>query len=96
MDVGIRELKAHLSEYVHRAQAGEVVVVTDRGKPVAELRPCQPVEDDLPEAIRRGIAEGWITPARRRGPLPPATPFASLPPGVTVQQLLDEDREDRF
>ena len=96
MNVGIRELKAHLSEYVHRAQAGEVVVVTDRGRPVAELRPCQPVEDDLPEAIRRGIAEGWITPARRRGPLGPSPIALRLPDGLTSEQLLTEDREDRF
>jgi antitoxin (DNA-binding transcriptional repressor) of toxin-antitoxin stability system len=37
--VGLRELKAKLSEYVRRARAGEVVLVTDRGQVVAELRP---------------------------------------------------------
>ena len=37
--IGIKELKARLSEYVERARAGEMVVVTDRGKPVAELKP---------------------------------------------------------
>ena len=29
MNVGIREVKAHLSEYVHRANEGEVVMITD-------------------------------------------------------------------
>ena len=37
--VGIAELKAHLSEYVARAKAGERIVVCDRHTPVAELRP---------------------------------------------------------
>ena len=36
--VGVRELKARLSEYVRRARDGEVVLVTDRGRVVAELR----------------------------------------------------------
>lgn len=36
--VGIAELKAHLSEYVARAKAGERIVVCDRNTPVAELR----------------------------------------------------------
>lgn len=95
MNVGIRELKAHLSEYVHRAQAGEEIIVTERGKPVVRVT-AYTHDDDIPEPIRRGIAEGWITPAKRRGPLLPVKPFITLPEGVTVQSLLDEDREDRF
>ena len=39
--VGIAELKAHLSEYVARAKAGERIVVCDRNTPVAELRATQ-------------------------------------------------------
>jgi hypothetical protein len=34
--VGIRELKAHLSAYVKRAEAGERIVVMERGREVAE------------------------------------------------------------
>lgn len=37
--VGIRDLKARLSEYVGRAAAGESIFLTDRGKPVAMLSP---------------------------------------------------------
>ncbi|MHC4236478.1 MAG: type II toxin-antitoxin system Phd/YefM family antitoxin, partial [Planctomycetota bacterium] len=36
--VGVRELKAHLSRYLREVQAGEVILVTDRGRVVAELR----------------------------------------------------------
>jgi prevent-host-death family protein len=36
---GIAELKARLSEYLLRVKAGEEVLVTDRGKPVARLVP---------------------------------------------------------
>jgi prevent-host-death family protein len=37
MDVAISELRAHLSEYLDRARAGDEVVITDRGIPVARL-----------------------------------------------------------
>ncbi|MGH2948317.1 MAG: type II toxin-antitoxin system Phd/YefM family antitoxin [Solirubrobacteraceae bacterium] len=57
-DVGVRELKQRLSEYLDRAEHGELVRVTDRGRPKALLGP-------LPGRARveEGLAEGWITPA---------------------------------
>jgi len=40
--IGVRELKAHLSAYLRRVQAGERVTVTDRGRAIAALVPAQP------------------------------------------------------
>jgi prevent-host-death family protein len=37
MDVPVTELRAHLSEWLERVRAGEEVVVTDRGVPVARM-----------------------------------------------------------
>lgn len=84
MNVGIRELKARLSEYVAKAAAGERIIVTDRGKPVAQLSTL-----DDPSALERGIEEGWITPARRSGGLAPITPW---PSDLSTAEVLDEDR----
>jgi len=39
--VAIGTLKAKLSEYLARVKAGEAVVVTDRGTPVARLGPLE-------------------------------------------------------
>ncbi len=36
--VGVRDLKANLSRYLREVERGEVVLVTDRGRVVAELR----------------------------------------------------------
>jgi prevent-host-death family protein len=60
-DVGVRELKQHLSEYLDRAQRGELVRVTDRGRPKAVLGP-------LPGGGRlsEGVDEGWVTPGSGR------------------------------
>ncbi|MDO8730978.1 MAG: type II toxin-antitoxin system prevent-host-death family antitoxin [Actinomycetota bacterium] len=94
MDVGIRELKAHLSHYVKRASRGETIRVTDRGRTAAVLTP--PTQDlELPEGLARGIREGWITSAQSRGPLAEYFPTATLPAGETSLQIIQEDREDR-
>ncbi len=56
MDVGVRELKAKLSEYLAAAAAGEDVVVTDRGRPVARLVPfgsTSAVDRDIADDIRQ-------------------------------------------
>ncbi|HEX7180553.1 MAG TPA: type II toxin-antitoxin system prevent-host-death family antitoxin [Thermoanaerobaculia bacterium] len=52
--VGIKELKAKLSEYVERARGGETVVVTDRGEPVAELVPLSPTRRKLLQLAEEG------------------------------------------
>lgn len=38
-EVSIAEAKAHFSELVERAESGETVQITRRGKPVARLAP---------------------------------------------------------
>ena len=40
--VGVRELKANLSAYLRRVQAGQRVTVTDRGHAIAALVPVEP------------------------------------------------------
>lgn len=82
MNVGIRELQAHLSEYVRKAAQGEHVIVTDQGRPVAKLVGLGT------SMLERGIAEGWITPPRRSGLTPAVYHRASL----STAEVLDEDR----
>ena len=58
-------------------------MVTDRGKPVAQLSGL----DDR-SSLERGIEEGWITPPRRSG-LEPIVPRTSA---LSTDDVLDEDR----
>ncbi len=52
--VGVRDLKANLSRYLREVERGEVVLVTDRGRVVAELRAAP--ETAQPEsAVERGL-----------------------------------------
>jgi prevent-host-death family protein len=82
-DVGIRELKQHLSEYLDRAERGELVRVTDRGRPKAILGP-------LPgrERIEEGVDQGWITPGTGKA----LKPLKGWPSARRVLDVLAEDR----
>ena len=85
MDVGIRELKAKLSEYVERAAQGELIRVTDRGVPRVMLS-ALPAADRVEEGLR----EGWISRARQDPPAP-FTPVRPQP-GRSATDILSEDR----
>lgn len=84
MEVGIRELKAHLSEYVDKAAKGEVIIVTHRGKSVARLTGLTGMS-----MIEQGIREGWITAASRAGGLRPVKRFKA---SLSVTEVLEDDR----
>ena len=95
--VGIKELKAKLSQFVRLAQAGEVVLVTDHNQIVAELRPArklsQPV-DSLEEILEELASEGELVRSSRAkkdrfGKLN----GLGLPEG-TATQILDELRAE--
>jgi prevent-host-death family protein len=90
--VGLKTLKNKLSEYVRCAANGETVVITDRGRVVAEIVPPQP-GTGLTPFEERGVREGWLSPARDpNAPLPPRNPLVPLD---QLMRELDEDREDR-
>lgn len=85
--VGVRQLRNRLSEYIKKAQSGESVIVTDRGKSVAMLLP--PPERDPDEVLWRLVAQGFASwgGGKPRG--------ASNPPvikGKSVAQTVIEER----
>jgi prevent-host-death family protein len=61
----IAEAKAHLAEYLRRAEGGEPIVLTRHGRPIAALVPIELLEqlDRLraagPEAGLASVAGGW-------------------------------------
>jgi prevent-host-death family protein len=83
MDVGVRELKQRLSEYLDRAERGEIIRVTDRGRPKAVLGP-------LPGKVRleEGVAEGWVTAGSGRSLRP-------VPRVRGLGRVTEELRRDR-
>lgn len=83
MDVGVRELKQHLSEYLERAAAGEIIRVTDRGRPRAVLGPVPGLA-----RLEAGIRDGSITP----GSGAPIEAVVRQRAVSSVRAALDDDR----
>lgn len=83
---GVAKLKAGLSSYLESVKAGEHVVVTDHGRPVAMIIPIDPkiTEDERQAEL---LAKGLIRPAQ--GTLP--TDFFSKTriPGLTAGKALE-------
>ena len=75
-EVGIRALKQNASEVVARAAAGEVITVTQHGRPVAQLSP-------RPSTTLDGLVEAGLARAPKR-------PIAELPPPVDHDTKLSD------
>jgi prevent-host-death family protein len=88
--VGARELKARLGTYLQRVRQGRTLVITDRGEPVAEIRP---IRTDAGAALARLKGSGAVTQIGE-GPLGVFRPIASRGPSGAAAVV--EGREDRF
>jgi antitoxin (DNA-binding transcriptional repressor) of toxin-antitoxin stability system len=94
--VGIKELKNKLSAYVQDVRRGARVLVSDRGKIVAEIHePGVPYETELDANpvlaawARKGIVKLPTRPKRLLGKSP-----VHLPEG-SARRLLDAERRER-
>jgi prevent-host-death family protein len=88
----IATLKASLSELLAGVKAGEEVVVTDRGRPVARIVPYESGGAELDELVRTGQVR------RSRGSLPTELwehPAPSDPEGRLLGALLEERERGR-
>jgi len=86
MEVGIRDLKARLSEHLERVAKGDVITVTSRGRRVAQIVPVLGRDN-----LDRGVAEGWITREVDRPP-EPVLRQRPLPGTPTTTELISRDR----
>ena len=90
--VGARELKTRLGTYLRRVRAGRTVLVTDRGEPIAELRPLLR-DTSVTAALLKLSSERAVT-------LPVRKSMVAFRPiqgrGRTLSDAVVEDREDRF
>jgi prevent-host-death family protein len=89
--VGSRELKTRLGAYLRRVREGATLVITDRGEPVAELKPLRRRGDEN-VALERLQVLGTVTRQEDR-PLGPFRPVRSR--GSPVSEAILEDRDDR-
>lgn len=86
--IGARELRTNLAAALRQAGAGERVVVTVDGRPVAQLGPLEPTgAPSLAELAASGLLE---PPRRPDRPSPPDALDAAV--DVRLDRVLDEVR----
>lgn len=97
--VGIRELKNRLSAYVRKAEAGDVVLVTDRGRVVAEIGPPghsrrrnPDIHPGLLEMERKGLVR---LASRPNDPSSYRAQRSRIETGETIEEMLDAIRGER-
>ena len=88
-EIGIRELKASLSEVLRDVNGGQPVRVTRRGRAVADIVPAGAQQPD--ERIAALVAAGKI--AAPTAPLPREAPGLSAHKGSSASDLILEERD---
>ena len=76
------------------AHAGKEVILTERGHPIAVIKPIR--DEAAQEAtLRAMVDEGFITLATRKGPMPTPSWRPVKVKGQPLSHTVIEDREDR-
>jgi prevent-host-death family protein len=86
MTATLRETQADLQRLVELASQGEEVIITVDGRPKAKLMPA-----GIPSPTKAPDMEAWLKELeelRRK--------YATGKQGPTVDQILEEDREERL
>lgn len=88
LTVSTYEAKSHFAELLRRVQRGARVVITHRGRPVAELRPIEPESETLETRIDELQAAGILS-----RPLGVARPLVALAAKPGALRRFIEERE---
>ena len=92
MRLGLREANQHFSKAIKAVKAGKEVVLTERGKPIAVIKPLDAGKEE-DAVIRRLEAEGILRAPVKRGPMPDIKPvrIKGKPLSATIREERDED-----
>lgn len=94
MKLGLREANQQFSKAIKAVRAGKEVVLTERGRPIAVIKPIKEV-DTQQAALQQMADEGLITLPSRKGPMPSPRWRPVKVKGKPLSQTIIEDREDR-
>ncbi len=92
MKLGLRDANQHFSKAMKAVRAGQDVVLTERGKPIAVITPIRHKSPQA-AALAQMADEGLITLPTRRGPLSRFVPARRK--GRSLSQTVLDDRADR-
>ena len=90
LSVGVRELRQEASKVLGLVKSGEIVIVTEWGKPVAEIRAIKPT------SLQDLIDAGLITPAKAKFDPKIFEPLPNPDGRSLLAEFLKEREEARY
>jgi prevent-host-death family protein len=90
MRMGLREANQRFSALIRAVRRGQEVVLTERGKPIAVVRPL-PEGEGVFEALTRLARGGVLQAGKHPGPLPSWKPARIK--GKPITATLREERD---
>lgn len=94
MRMGLREANQRFSKAIKAVKAGKDVVLTERGKPVAVIKPLK-LEKDVKSIVRQLEAEGILRRGPKSGKPMPAWRGPVPIEGKSIAKTIREEREER-
>jgi prevent-host-death family protein len=93
MRLGLREANQRFSKAIKAVRAGTEVVLTERGRPIAVIKP---LGDEHAEeaALRAMAAEGFVVPPSKKGPMPSPRWRPVDVKGKPLSQTVIDDRAE--
>lgn len=88
--LAVRELKIHLSAWLGRVKAGEVVEFTSHRKPIARITGIQPPDPSATHPLQAAIDAGIVSWNGQKPVFPP--PIQLRGEGKLVSAIVIEDR----
>jgi prevent-host-death family protein len=86
----VRDLKTHLSAWLGRVQAGEVVEVTSHRKPIARLTAIKQPDSSAANPLQKAIDAGIVSWNGQKPVFPP--PVKLNDGGPLISDIVIEDR----
>jgi prevent-host-death family protein len=94
MRMGLREANQRFSKAIKAVKAGKEVVLTERGKPIAVIKPLKPIEDE--QAIMDRLeGEGILRSGPKSGKPMPVWRSPVRIKGKPMSQAISEERDER-
>lgn len=85
LEIGVRELRDHLSRWLDEVKDGREIIITERGRPIARLVPSSG-----PSRLEFLVAQGIVTPPST--PRQPAGSLRRVEARGSVSELVAEQR----
>ena len=96
MKLGLREANQQFSRTMQAVRRGEEVVLTERGRPIAVIRPVADTDPDSDAAaLRKMIDAGLVVAAAEPGPMPAPRWRPVAVAGRPVSRSIAADRGER-